>query len=201
MASNYRGNRGKVSKMTAVAILMAIVVVVQMICTVIKFGPFSITLALAPIVIGAALYGVGTGAFLGAVFGVVVLITGVLGWDGGTVMFLMGLNPIATVVLCILKGVAAGAVAGAIYRLIEKKSKFGAVLTAGIACPIVNTGLFIVGMLVFFNDAINAWASGEGMGLFAYIIFGLTGLNFLVELGSNILLSSGITRIIQVARR
>lgn len=199
--TNYRGTRSKVQKMTAVAILMAIVVVVQVICTFIKFGPFSITLALAPIIIGAAIYGVGTGAFLGAVFGVVVLVTGVLGWDGGTVMLLMGINPYATVALCIVKGLAAGFAAGAVYALIERKNSTAAVITSGIVCPIVNTGLFIAGMLVFFNATISGWAADEGMNLFGYIIFGLTGVNFLVEVGANMILSGGITRIIQIVKR
>lgn len=187
--------------MTGLAIFTAIIVVLQVICTFVRFGPFSITLTLAPIIIGAALYGVGAGAYLGAVFGLVVLITGLFGWDGGTVMYLMSLNPLATILICIGKGAAAGWVAGLVYKAIAKKNDFAAVLVSGIVCPIVNTGLFIVGMLVFFFDTINGWAAASGQNMILYIILGLTGVNFLVELGVNVILSSGITRIIKAGKK
>lgn len=193
-------SHGKVQRMTGIAILTAIIVVVQLICTFIKFGPFSITLALAPIIIGAAVYGVGTGAMLGGVFGLVVLITGVLGWDGGTVMLLMGINPVATVLICIVKGAAAGLAAGAVYAAIAKKNQLVGVITAGIVCPVVNTGLFIAGMLTFFFGTISGWAAGND-SMVQYIIFGLCGGNFLVELATNLLLATAITRIIRVVRK
>lgn len=193
-------SHGKVQRMTGIAILTAIIVVVQLICTFIKFGPFSITLALAPIIIGAAVYGVGTGAMLGGVFGLVVLITGVLGWDGGTVMLLMGINPVATVLICIVKGAAAGLAAGAVYAAIAKKNQLVGVITAGIVCPVVNTGLFIAGMLTFFFGTISGWAAGSD-SMVQYIIFGLCGGNFLVELATNLLLATAITRIIRVVRK
>ena len=193
-----RRGRDKVRRMTGIAIFTAIVVVLQIVCTFVRFGPFSITLALAPIIIGAALYGVGAGAFLGAVFGAVVLITGLFGWDGGTVMYLMSMNAFATVLICIGKGLAAGWVSGMLYRLIAKKSVSGGVITAGILCPITNTGLFIVGMMVFFLSTLESWAGGQA--IMYYVIFGLTGVNFLVELAVNLLLSAGITRIIQASR-
>ena len=64
----------KTRRLTGLALLTAIIVVLQVVASFVKFGPFTITLALAPIIIGAALYGAGAGAWLGAVFGVVVLI-------------------------------------------------------------------------------------------------------------------------------
>ena len=182
--------------MTGLAIFTAIIVVLQVLCTFVRFGPFSITLALAPIIIATAIYGKGAGAYLGGVFGLVVLVTGLLGWDGGTVMLLMSINPAACVAICIVKG--AGFLAGLCYELIAKKSEKTAVVVSGVVCPVVNTGLFIVGMLVFFFDTISGWANGQNMLL--YIIVGLTGVNFLVELGVNLLLGAGITRIIRAGK-
>lgn len=87
---------------------------------------------------------------------------------------------------------------GLVYGAIEKKNRHVAVIAAGIVCPVVNTGIFIIGMLLFFTSALENWASGQG--LMYYIIFGLTGVNFLVELGVNLVLSSGITAIIKYAK-
>ena len=54
--------------LTGLALVTAIVAVLQVVASFIKFGPFTITLALAPILIGAALYGPKAGAYLGGVF-------------------------------------------------------------------------------------------------------------------------------------
>lgn len=196
---NNGKQNGGTRKITGLAIFTAIIVVLQVLCTFVRFGPFSITLALAPIIIGTAMYGKGAGAYLGGVFGAVVLVTGLLGWDGGTVMLLMGINPLGCVLVCLLKGVAAGFFAGLCYELIAKKNDKLGVLISGVVCPVVNTGLFIVGMLVFFFDTLSGWAGGQNLLL--YIIVGLTGVNFLVELAVNIVLSSGITRIIRAGKK
>lgn len=190
---------GGTRRMAGLAIFTAIIVVLQVLCTFIRFGPFSITLALAPIIIGTAMYGKGAGAYLGGVFGAVVLITGLLGWDSGTVMLLMGINPVGCILICLVKGIAAGFFAGLCYELLAKKNDKVGVLVSGIVCPVVNTGLFIVGMLVFFFDTLSGWAGGQNLLL--YIIVGLTGINFLVELAVNIILSSGITQIIRAGKK
>lgn len=185
-------------KLTGLAIFTALIIVLQVICTFVRFGPFSITLALAPMIIGAAMYGRKAGAYLGFVFGLVVLITGLMGWDGGVVMLLLSQNAIGCVLICLVKGAAAGWVAGLIYELLSKKNDLLAVITAGVVCPVVNTGLFIVGMLVFFMSTLESWAGGEAM--LYYIIVGLTGVNFLIELAVNMVLASGITRIIRAGK-
>lgn len=185
-------------RLTGLSIFTALIIVLQVLCTFIRFGPFSITLALAPIIIGAAMYGRNAGAYLGFVFGLVVLITGILGWDGGVVMLLLSQNAVGCVLICLVKGAAAGWLAGLVYDLIAKKNDLAAVITAGIVCPVVNTGLFIVGMLVFFVSTLESWANGQAMVY--YLIFGLTGINFLVELAVNIALASGITRVIRAGK-
>ena len=57
-----------IHKLVGLALFTAIVVVLQLISSMIRFGPFSITLALVPIVVGAAMYGIAGGAWLGLVF-------------------------------------------------------------------------------------------------------------------------------------
>lgn len=191
-------SRGSVRRMTGLSLLAAIIAVLTILGNFVRFGPFPITLALAPIIIGAAMYGPSAGAILGGVFGLVTLLSGIAGWDGGTVIYLMGVNPVACILICVLKGAGAGFLAGLVYDLIAKKNSRIGVIAAGIVCPVVNTGLFIIGMLIFFTSALESWASGQG--LFYYVIFGLTGVNFLVELAVNLVLSSGITAIIKYAK-
>ncbi|WP_209343249.1 ECF transporter S component [Flavonifractor sp. AGMB03687] len=183
----------KTRRLTGLALLTAIIIVLQVVASFVKFGPFSITLALAPIIIGAALYGASAGAWLGGVFGVVVFIACVAGWDvGGNILFTA--NPFLTCVLCIVKGALAGLVAGVAFRAIEGRSPMAASITAGVLCPVVNTGIFCIGLTLFFHDTLVAWAGGTD--LVYYIIFGLTGVNFLLELAINLVLSTVIVRVV-----
>ena len=62
----------KTQKIIGLGLFTAIVIVLQLLGSFIKFGVVSISLVLIPIVVGAALYGIGAGAWLGAVFAVVV---------------------------------------------------------------------------------------------------------------------------------
>ena len=117
----------KTRRMTGIAILSAIIVVLQILSNFVKFGPVSITLSLAPIIIGAAIYGTGAGAILGFVFSVVVVLTGIAGWDGGFVMLLMGISVPGLLVTCLGKGTAAGWLSGLCYRAIAKKNELAAV--------------------------------------------------------------------------
>ena len=188
----------KTRRLTGLALMTAIIVVLQVVASFVKFGPFSITLALAPIIIGAALYGAGAGAWLGAVFGVVVLIACIAGWDaGGNILFTA--NPLLTAALCIVKGAAAGFVSGLVFRGLSRRSPMGASIIAGIVCPVVNTGIFCVGLAVFFYDTLVAWAGGSD--LIYYIIFVLTGVNFVLELAINLVLSTVIVRVVGARKR
>lgn len=194
--SNSTPRKG-LKRQVGLSLFSAIIVVLTVLGNFVRFGPVPITLSLAPIIIGAAVYGSSAGALLGGVFGLVVLLGGIFGWDGGTVMLLMGLNPIGCILICIGKGILAGYLSGLAYRAIENKSPLAAVVTAGVVCPVVNTGLFILGMLVFYGSTLQSWAGGQNV--IYYAIFGLAGINFVVELLVNLVLSSGITTVIKYA--
>lgn len=178
-------------------LLTAIVVVLQLVASQIKFGPFSITLCLAPIIIGAALFGWKSGVWLGFVFGLVVLLTG----DAAA---FMAVNIPGTIVTVLLKGAAAGLVGGLVYSLISKKAKnkIVPVIAAGIATPLANTGVFIIGCYAFFYETLTEWGKALGFeNATSYIIFGMTGWNFLVELGVNLVLGSAIVFLINLVQK
>lgn len=181
----------KTQKIVGIGLFTAIIVALQLLAASIKFGPFSITLVLAPIVIGAALYGIGAGTWLGVAFGVSVLISG----DAAA---FMTINPAGTVVTVLLKGMFAGLVAGLIYKALESKNKTVAVILAGIACPIVNTGIFLAGCYLFFQEWLVSVFGTTG---FATVVTGLVSVNFAVELGINMVLASVILRVIDIGKK
>lgn len=184
-----RTNRDRIVKLTGIALFSAIVVVLQLLGSFIRFGPFSISLVLIPIVVGAAVYGMGAGAWLGFVFGVVVLISG----DAAA---FLAINPIGTVVTVLLKGILAGLAVDLVYRLLKNINKYVAVVSSAIVCPLVNTAVFLLGCRLFFFETVTEWAGGSDV--FTYMIVGLVGWNFVFELGFNILMSPGIVRLIDI---
>lgn len=182
----------KTKKVVGVGLLTAIVVVLQAMAVAIRpTGIFNISLVLVPIVVGAALYGAKTGAWLGFVFGIVVLFT-----DSAA---FMAVSIVGTILTVVVKGTASGLAAAVVYRITVKKNRHAAVILSAVVCPVVNTGLFLVGCILFFMDTINGWASALGYASAgAYMIGGLAGVNFLIELAVNIVLSSVIMRIISI---
>lgn len=180
---------------TGVGIFTAVVIVLQLLGSFIRFGPFSISLVLVPIVVGAALYGPGWGAWLGFVFSLTVLLSG----DAGA---FLTVNAIGTIITVIAKGTAAGWAAGAVFALLEKTNTWLAVICAAVIAPVVNTGLFLVGCRLFFMETITGWGQAAGFeNVGKYMIFGLVGANFLFEMLFNIVLSPVILRLIRIGRK
>lgn len=196
----------KTRRLVGLSIFTALVIVLQLVATFVKIGTFPVTLTLVPIVVGAALYGPKAGAWLGGVFGVVVLIACITTADptGG---LLWNLNPFMTALLCLVKGIAAGWVAALIYKALEKKNPTAGVICAAVASPIVNTGIFCAGLVAFFSDTFNEWmmgwvsSTGNEANPLLYIILVLVGVNFLIEMGINLVLSPIIERIIRLRRK
>ncbi len=188
---NTQVRRQRTEKLVLAALLTALVVLLQYLGAFVRFGPFSISLVLIPIVIGAATCGAGIGAWLGFVFGVVVLVSG----DAAA---FLAVDVIGTVITVLVKGTACGLIAGLVYKALEKVNMWVAVIAAALVCPIVNTGVFLIGCLIFFMDTITVWAGGSNVG--HYIIFGLVGGNFLFEVLFNIVLSPVVVRLLDIKK-
>ena len=178
------------------AVMTALVIIFQLLATFTAFfGPFSTAIALVPIAIGAALCGPVIGAWLGFVFGLVVLLS------GGANLFL-AFSVVGTIVTVVLKGVACGFVSGIVYKALRKKNDILAAVCAAIICPITNTGVFLLGSVTFFYN--SAQQIGELVGIkgagFA-VFWGLAMANFLFELGMCTVLSPVIVKVINIGNK
>ncbi len=188
-----------VKREAGIALLMAMVVVLQFVSAMIPpIGGFSISLVLIPIVLGAALYGPGVGALLGGTFGVVVTINCITGADIGGAMVFQA-NPFLCILVVMGKGILAGLASGFLYRLVAKKNAYVAMILSAVVCPVVNTGTFIACMVLFFDDVLAAWAGGSN--LLGYILSGLVLANFVPELIINVVFSPAGQRIIQIVKQ
>lgn len=178
------------------ALLTALVIVLQFVSMAIRTGTFSITLALIAIVIGAITCGKKMGAWLGFIFGVVVLATG----DAAP---FWAVNTLGTIITVLLKGTACGFVSGLIYEMMMKltSKQYISAIISSVACPIVNTGVFLLGCVAFFMETVSAWGVGQGFGenVGKYMLIGLVGTNFLIEMLVIIVFVPAIIRIVKVA--
>ena len=114
----------------------------------------------------------------------------------------LAIDIIGTVITVILKGAACGLAAGVAYRLVSKFNRYAAVIAAAVVCPIVNTGVFLLGCRIFFFETIKEWGAAAGFeGTVQYMILGLVGGNFIFELISNMILSPVVVRILDFNKK
>lgn len=218
----------KTKKIVGIGLFTAIVLVLQFLGGGIKLGMFSISLVLVPIVVGAAVYGWQAGAWLGLMFGVAVLLSG----DAAAFLAVDVFGTILTVLVKgAAAGLCAGLAYKAIlylldhrvkgqillmknryglgecceagvYDYISRNNRYLAVIIAAIVCPVMNTGVFLLGCRLFFFDTITEWGTAAGFeNAASYMFLGLAGINFLIEIGTNLLLSPVIVRIISYAKK
>ena len=193
---NRNPNRAKILTMVQIALLSALVVVLQVFFSQIRIGIVTLNFVLVPIVIAGVLIGPMAGLIVGAFAGLTTFIQVFTSGDPFYV-FLMTNNAFATALICICKTAAAGLLAGLVYNLITRIGKPSAgknyvgSLAASIVCPVVNTGLFVLGMLLFFGGALTTdatFGAAAAEGLVSFVLVGLVGVNFFVELALNILI-------------
>lgn len=181
----------KIIRLVGIAILSAVVVILQMLGSFIRFGPVSVSLVLIPIVVGAAMYGPYAGAALGFVFSVVVLLQ-------PDTAFFYGIHFFGTILTVLIKGTLAGLLSGVVFNLVSRKNTWLAVSLSAVVCPIINTGLFFVGCRLFFWEALAELGGGNA---FVYVITVMIGFNFLAEFVTNVICSPVVLRVLHAVKR
>ena len=191
----------KVKKMVTLALLIAIVVVLQMTAGMLPTlpGGAKLSFVLIPIVLGAALYGPSAGALLGFVFGLLAFYYSAIGADSvGIAIF--NVSPVGCFAICVGKSTIAGFAAGLIYKLLSNKSGYIAMLCASIICPVLNTGIFMGSVALFFRN--THFQSAPGVYTAIVSIFGIILLfNAIPELIINVVFSPAAQRIIKAIKK
>lgn len=188
------------------AVLTALVIVLQLWGSTIPVGAGGLNLSfvLVPLTLGAIMLGPVAGLILGFVFGFVVLMTGVTGANFFTA-YVLNDSPFFTTVTVLLKGMAAGAVAGLLNNLIKKKNKYVAAFVAASAVPIINTGIFILGALCM-SGSLNTFVSSympdfAGRNIMYIIVVGLVTVNFFIEFAINIVCAPALYTVNSVVEK
>ena len=171
-------------------LLLALEIIFQIIGNYLNVGIANINLSLVPVVIAGIVGGPISAAILGFFNGIMALLA------PPTIMYFMPVSPVGTVVVCLLKCTIAGVVSSLVYHGFKKlaKGKFSLIPAhigtpiAAALVPIINTGLFIAGSFIFFQDWI--FDGRDVLGAWGFILIGVVGWNFLIELGSTVVLST-----------
>lgn len=197
----------KIRQMVLLAVLTAMVMVLQLAGNYVRLPIMgtTVSLVLIPIALGAMLLGPAAGAWLGLVFGAVVYIQcGVMGMDAFTA-FLFNAHPIVTLLICVVKSTLAGFLAGLVYKLLKNKNEILAVFLAAAVTPIVNTGVFILGCFAILSTiesfiAVNQEFFGDVSGVY-FLFIVCAGINFIFEFILNMVMAPAIERIIHIFAR
>lgn len=177
------------------AILTTLLVVLNLLGTVFKIVT-NVNLTLIPIVVGTLTLGIKGGFILGLISGLMTFIFGVTGLDPFT-NFLFTQHPVLTFLTCTVKIVAAAVLGAFVYKLLKDKNKYVATFVASAVVPVVNTLIFILGALLM-SDTISVFANAEGVSVIYFLVIICAGINFLIELGINLLVAPAIHTVIRV---
>ena len=186
-------------KLTYFAILVALVVVMQFLGGSIQIGPISLNFTLIPIIIAGAilgpLFGFLTGLFAGFL---ILLLYGILGMDAFLTGPMFQVQPLVISLVCLFKTSIAGLVAGFGYKLLSKKNKaLGGYFSSAIV-PIINTLIFVLGMLIVKDSLLAKGIISSDSSVLSGILVVLVGVNFFFELGTSIVFAPLIVRVLEV---
>lgn len=208
---SVKTRREKTLHLVQLAMLLALVVVLQLTGASLPIGLIPLTFVLIPIVVGAFLLGPTEGAILGFAFG---LITVIQTPANPFLMVFFDANPVLYVILALLKATLAGFLSGLIYKglnkLFNEKYKILSTTIASISAPIINTGVFAAGMLIFFFPELSTLPSMafESTNPFAAFVnpyqvlfIGFCGFNFVGEFLVSLLLSPAVVRIVDIVKK
>ena len=188
--SGKRRNQAFTRKIALIGLLTALTAVMSYIRIPIV-SSVTVNLVLPVVVVGAIICGPFVGAWL-------TVIPAILSFPEAALF--MTYNLPGTVLTLIIKGLLAGYAAGMVYRLLCKKYPKGSIFASAIVAPVVNTGTFLLGCLIFIWPFLLDLAEQSGVGIGA-LILGLAGINFIIEMIMNIVLCPAIVRIIELSKK
>lgn len=183
-------------QIAGIAVLLALVIVLQAVGGSITIGAVSLNFTLIPIVLGGILFGATVGGILGFACGIVVLVQVIMGLNP-FYLAIWSNDPVVTTLTCILKTTVAGILCGISYKLISKKSPVVALFTASAIVPVVNTALFIVGCLFMSS----VYGMSEGQNVLVFILVGLVTFNFFFEFLVNVIVAPALKRVIKIVNK
>ncbi len=177
--------KNRTANMVIIAVLTAILIIMAATpLGYLNIGLLSITFMMIPVAIGAIVLGPKQATFLGLVFGLTSLgqATGVLG-SSGFGIWLFSINPLFTILLCIIPRTVDGFLIGLIAKVCDKKCKhryFSYAIT-GFFAAFINTVIFMLMLVILFANELQEKGFWEqGKSAFGFMVV-FAGVNAVVE--------------------
>ena len=182
------GNMKKITtrQIVITGLFLAAEIIFQVIGNYLTFGPVNINLSLITIVLAAALCGPLSGAVVGFFNGLMALLS------PSTLAIFMPLSPVGTVLACLFKTTVAGLVAGFVFNAFKNKNKMIGLLVSSFLVPVINTAIFTIFCLIFFRPFLESGVGNGYSNIWAFLVFGVIGINFLFEIITTVFLSTAV---------
>jgi uncharacterized membrane protein len=178
--------------MAQTALLSAIIIIMAFTpLGYLKAGPIEITFIMIPVAIGAILLGPKTGLLLGAVFGITSFIQCFgYSWFGAN---LLQISPFYTFILCMVPRMLMGWLVGLIFQALHKvdRTKFISFAVASLGGAVLNTVLFVGGLVLFFGNSDFLHQFGDTIPA---IIAVLVTINAALEAAVCLVIGTAITK-------
>lgn len=194
--SNFKKRSGA-GKMVRTALLAAIIFVMAFTpLGYFKTGGLSITLLPVPVIIGAIVMGPVTGAVLGLAFGMTSVIQCFGLEPFGTA--LMGINPIGTILTCLVPRATMGFLTGVIFIALVRldKKKLLSFAATSLIGALLNTVFFMAFLVLFFynTDFLQKIITGMGTSGVLSFVLAFVGINGLIEAVACCVLAGAISK-------
>lgn len=187
-------------------IFVALVIVLQLFASAIPMFGVTLNFSLIPIALAGIILGALGGAIVGFACGFVVFITmAVMGGEPSTA-YLFQASPVILTLMCIGKTTLAGFVSGLLFKAIDKngkpKTRVISVLVSSFIIPIVNTGVYMLGMVLMKGDVAQFLGlTSSSAGIVFAVVFGLIWLNFVLEVAVTGIFTPLVYRVIKIIKK
>lgn len=182
-------------------ILIALTIVLQLFASAVPIGPITLNFSLIPMALAAMILGAAGGGIVGFASGLVTFINcALLGREPFTA-YLFQQSPVILTAVCFGKTTVAGIAAGFIFAAIRRFNVTAGAIVSSIALPVINTGLYMLGMVIMYPE-VSAYMSIEsGAGVVFAAVFAVIWLNFVLEVVVSAICSPALATVIRVVEK
>ncbi len=186
--------RARTLWMVQTAILAAIVILMAFTpLGYLRAGAIEITFIMIPVAVGAILIGPASGATLGAVFGITSFIQcfGMSPFGAA----LLQINPFYTFILTMIPRILMGWLVGLIFKALFKidRTKFISFAVASLSGALLNTILFVGGLILMFGNTDYILSFGDGQNVLTVIAVLIT-INAVLEAAVSLVVGTAVTK-------
>ena len=199
MSQNVR--RTKVSRMTLLALLVAVLIVLAYVNIPMPFG-LSITFNMIPVAVAAMAMGLPGGMIVGGAFGLISFLQcfGVFGFSALGAA-LVNISPVLMFIQRFVSRVMVGVLAALVYKAMDRTraSLYVKGLVTGFSSAFFNTLFFMSLLVLFFGTSEKLAGSIAEKGVLMYIISSV-GINAVVEMAVAAVVTGAVGTALRKAR-